>query len=106
MSLPNDGAGNAVLTQYRMNNHMKANFEFQIFLQALESAKPEKGARILVLNASGGVGSMAVQLAKALYDAYVVGVTGPKNLDFVKVGNQGVLRQWSLDLGMRPAVRW
>ena len=40
---------------------------------------------MLVLNASGGVGSMAVQLARVLYDAYVVGNTGPNNLDFVKV---------------------
>jgi NADPH:quinone reductase-like Zn-dependent oxidoreductase len=52
--------------------------------QALESAKPKKGARVLILNASGGVGSMAVQLAKVLYDAEVVGTTGPDNVAFVK----------------------
>ena len=69
--------------KYHTNEHLKC----QIYLQALESAKPKKGARVLVLNASGGLESMAVQLAKALYDAYVVGVTGPNNLDFVKVSS-------------------
>lgn len=55
--------------------------------QALESGKPRKGARILIHAASGGVGIALVQLAKVLYGAYVVGTTGPKNLDFVKVTN-------------------
>jgi NADPH:quinone reductase-like Zn-dependent oxidoreductase len=53
--------------------------------QALESAKPVKSPRVLILNASGGVGVFLVQLAKILYDdAFVVGTTGPKNIDFVK----------------------
>jgi len=54
-------------------------------VQALESATPKKGARVLVLNASGRVGVFAVQLAKVVYDAYEVGVTGPDNVAFVKV---------------------
>ena len=43
---------------------------------------------MLVLNASGGVGSMAVQLARVLYDAEVVGTTGPNNLNFVRVSGK------------------
>ena len=55
-------------------------------MQALESGKPKKGARVLIHAASGGVGIALVQLAKILYGAHVVGTTGPKNIDFVKVG--------------------
>ena len=58
----------------------------ELVLQALESGKPKKGARVLIHAASGGVGIALVQLAKVLYSAHVVGTTGPKNLDFVKVG--------------------
>jgi NADPH:quinone reductase-like Zn-dependent oxidoreductase len=41
------------------------------------------GQKILVHAASGGVGSMAVQLAKAK-GAYVIGTTSARNADFVK----------------------
>lgn len=51
--------------------------------QALMEAKPHQGQRALVLAASGGVGHMAVQLAKAL-GLYVVGVAGPANVEWVK----------------------
>ena len=57
-------------------------------LQALKSANLKHGNnRVLVTSASGGVGVFAVQLAKLLHGSYVVGVSGPKNLDFVKVLN-------------------
>ncbi|KIX97376.1 uncharacterized protein Z520_06828 [Fonsecaea multimorphosa CBS 102226] len=39
--------------------------------------------RILITNASGGVGIWAVQLAK-LIGLYVIGTTGPNNIDFVR----------------------
>jgi len=42
-----------------------------------------KGQRILILNASDGVGSLAVQLAKTK-GCYVIGTTTEPNLDFVK----------------------
>lgn len=41
------------------------------------------GMRVLVIGASGGVGSFAVQIAKAL-GAEVTGVAGPRNLDLVR----------------------
>ncbi|MDT0295185.1 NADP-dependent oxidoreductase [Mesonia ostreae] len=48
-----------------------------------ETAKLESGQKILVHAASGGVGSMAVQLAKAK-GAYVIGTASASNKDFVK----------------------
>lgn len=51
--------------------------------QSLQNANPKPGQRVLVMAASGGVGHMAVQLAKAL-GLYVVGVVGPANVDWVK----------------------
>jgi NADPH:quinone reductase-like Zn-dependent oxidoreductase len=52
-------------------------------LQALTDAgRIQAGQRVLVIGASGGVGSYAVQLAKAL-DAKVTGVCGAAKLDFV-----------------------
>ncbi|KIZ04980.1 putative quinone-oxidoreductase, chloroplastic [Monoraphidium neglectum] len=51
--------------------------------QALQKANPKAGQRVLVTAASGGVGHIVVQVAKAL-GLFVVGIAGPKNLDFVK----------------------
>jgi NADPH:quinone reductase-like Zn-dependent oxidoreductase len=51
--------------------------------QALHEAKPRPGQRVIVTAAAGGVGHVAVQIAKAL-GLYVIGIAGPKNLDFVK----------------------
>ncbi len=52
-------------------------------LQALvEAGRLEPGQRVLIVGASGGVGSYSVQLAKAL-GAEVTGVAGPSNLDLV-----------------------
>jgi NADPH:quinone reductase-like Zn-dependent oxidoreductase len=46
-------------------------------------ARPKKGQKVLVIGASGGVGTFGVQIAK-LYDAEVTGVCGPTNVDMVK----------------------
>ena len=53
-------------------------------LQALTTVgRAEPGQHVLVIGASGGVGSFAVQLAKAL-GATVTGVAGPTKLDAVR----------------------
>jgi NADPH:quinone reductase-like Zn-dependent oxidoreductase len=52
-------------------------------LQALEPAKLGPGKRVLVQSGAGGVGHIAVQLAKAK-GCYVVTVVGPKNVEFAK----------------------
>ncbi len=46
-------------------------------------ARIQKGQRVLILAASGGVGSLAVQLAKNK-GCYVIGTTSRVNFDFVK----------------------
>ncbi len=48
-----------------------------------DTAKLAAGERILIRGATGGVGSIAVQLAHAL-GAHVTALVGPGNLDFVK----------------------
>lgn len=47
------------------------------------TANIQAGQRVLIHAASGGVGSLAVQIAKAK-GCYVIGTTSEKNLDFVK----------------------
>ncbi|MFC1794765.1 NAD(P)-dependent alcohol dehydrogenase [Planctomycetota bacterium] len=46
-------------------------------------AQPEKGRKVLIIGASGGIGTFGVQIAK-LYGAQVTGVCGPANVDMVK----------------------
>jgi NADPH:quinone reductase-like Zn-dependent oxidoreductase len=56
-------------------------------LQALRDKgdlKPGKGMNVMINGASGGVGHVAVQIARALGASRVVGTAGPKNLDFVR----------------------
>jgi NADPH:quinone reductase-like Zn-dependent oxidoreductase len=53
-------------------------------LQALrDHAKVQPGQRVLIHGAGGGVGTFAVQIAKAL-GAQVTAVTGPRNVDVVR----------------------
>jgi NADPH:quinone reductase-like Zn-dependent oxidoreductase len=53
-------------------------------LQALRThAKVKPGQRVLIHGAGGGVGTYAVQIAKAL-GARVTAVTGPRNVDLVR----------------------
>jgi len=49
----------------------------------INKANIRSGQRILILRASGGVGSLAVQIAKAR-GCYVIGTTSESNLNFVK----------------------
>ncbi|MCX4975519.1 NAD(P)-dependent alcohol dehydrogenase [Streptomyces sp. NBC_00620] len=61
-------------------------------LQALSGkGRPKPGDQVLVIGASGGVGTFAVQLA-AMYGAVVTGVCGPTNTDLVRsLGSAHVL---------------
>ncbi|MHA1978758.1 MAG: NAD(P)-dependent alcohol dehydrogenase [Candidatus Hodarchaeales archaeon] len=47
-------------------------------------ATPKKGDKVLIIGASGGIGTFAVQMAKNVYGAEVTGVCGPTNVDLVK----------------------
>lgn len=53
-------------------------------LNLLIKTNLKKGQRVLVLGASGGIGSAAVQLAKHYYEAEVTGVCGASSAAFVK----------------------
>ncbi|KAG9399135.1 hypothetical protein AC1031_012097 [Aphanomyces cochlioides] len=52
--------------------------------QALANHGFEKGMKVLVIGASGGCGTVGVQLAKAMGASEVVGVSSKKNEEFVK----------------------
>lgn len=52
-------------------------------VQAIEAASPRAGERVLVLGASGGVGSYLVPIARAL-GAHVTGTARGTKLDFVR----------------------
>jgi NADPH:quinone reductase-like Zn-dependent oxidoreductase len=47
-------------------------------------ARPEKGKKVLIIGASGGIGTFAVQMAKNVYGAEVTGVCGPTNIEMVE----------------------
>lgn len=47
-------------------------------------ATPKKGDKVLIIGASGGIGTFAVQMAKNVYGAEITGVCGPTNVDMVK----------------------
>jgi NADPH:quinone reductase-like Zn-dependent oxidoreductase len=54
-------------------------------------AQPEKGQKVLIIGASGGIGTFGVQIAH-LYKAEVTGVCGPTNLDMVQeIGAEHVI---------------
>jgi NADPH:quinone reductase-like Zn-dependent oxidoreductase len=61
----------------------------------------KEGDRVLVNGASGGVGTMAVQVARAMEASFVVGICSGRNEEFVKgVGADEV----SLWLGLKERV--
>src|ERR1035437_3475641 len=63
----------------------------------INRAKIKKGQRVLILAASGGVGSLAVQIAKNK-GCYVIGTTSKSNMDFVKnLGANEVIDYMSQD---------
>lgn len=55
----------------------------QTALQGLKKGKAEAGKTVLIIGASGGVGTFAVQIAKAM-GLHVTGVCSGRNADFVR----------------------
>jgi len=49
----------------------------------VEKAKVQPGQRVLIHGAAGGIGSLALQFAKA-YGAYIIGTASAHNADFLK----------------------
>jgi len=72
-------------------------------LQGLrDHAQVKPGQRVLIHGAGGGVGTFAVQIAKAL-GAYVTAVTGPKNVDIAaSLGADEVIDYAKEDFTRRP----
>lgn len=55
-----------------------------ISVQALHAAQVKAGQRVLIHGGSGGIGSAAVQIAKA-WGCHVTSTCSTKNLEFVTV---------------------
>lgn len=67
----------------------------------LEVAGLKPGQRVLVYGAGGGVGTFAVQIAKAL-GAHVTAVTGPRNIELIRgLGADEVLERGRDDVARR-----
>ena len=72
-------------------------------LQGLrDHAQVKPGQRVLIHGAGGGVGTFAVQIAKAL-GAHVTAVTGPRNIDITRsLGADEVIDYTKEDFARRP----
>jgi NADPH:quinone reductase-like Zn-dependent oxidoreductase len=55
-----------------------------IALGMLRKISLQRDQRVLVIGASGGIGSVVVQLAVSKFGAHVTGVCGPSSLDYVR----------------------
>jgi len=67
-----------------------------------DHAQVKPGQRVLIHGAGGGVGTFAVQIAKAL-GAHVTAVTGPRNVDLMKsLGADEIIDYTKEDFARRP----
>jgi NADPH:quinone reductase-like Zn-dependent oxidoreductase len=74
-------------------------------MDAVDAASPEAGATVLVVGATGGVGSFAVQLA-AVRGASVIASVRPGDEDFVRdLGASGTV-DYTGDLSAEVRTRW
>ncbi len=88
------GASNYVNVEENLVSHKPESLSFaeaaavplagQTALLALEKGGVTSGSRVCVIGASGGVGSFAVQMAKALGAAHTVAVCSGKNGEWVR----------------------
>lgn len=88
------GASEIVNIEQDLLSHMPTSLSFaeaaalplaaQTALLALDKAGVARGSRVCVIGASGGVGVFAVQIARALGAASVVGVCSTRNRSFVQ----------------------
>ncbi len=74
-------------------------------LDAIDEASPEAGSTVLVVGATGGVGSFAVQLA-ALRGADVVASVRPGDEDFVRDLGASETVDYTGDLAAEVRARW
>ncbi|RPH96545.1 NAD(P)-dependent alcohol dehydrogenase [candidate division KSB1 bacterium] len=65
----------------------------------------QKGQNVLIIGASGGIGSAAVQIAK-YYGAHVTGVCGAARFDFVKALGADEVLDYTKDDYQRNAARY
>ena len=73
-------------------------------LMSVDPAAPKAGDVVVVIGASGGIGSYAVQLS-AIEGAHVIGVTSTGNTDYVKDlgADEGIDRNAQRSVGrVRP----
>jgi hypothetical protein len=52
--------------------------------QAMQAGGVKEGSRVMVIGASGGTGTLGIQVAKAMGAGHVTAVTSQPNFDFVK----------------------
>jgi NADPH:quinone reductase-like Zn-dependent oxidoreductase len=84
MCMPENGVISLKPTNMTFEEASIIPYGASMALNLLKKGKLKKGQHLLVLGASGGIGSAAVQLAKHYYGAAVTGVCSTDGLEYVK----------------------